>query len=67
MTARSEVLSNRTIRGEKALRVPWRFEPLHGIVNLSAILPSLGLVWHNHSCDAGEVINCVGSHRGRKA
>ena len=29
MTAWSEVLSNRTIRGEEALRVPWRLEPLH--------------------------------------
>jgi hypothetical protein len=29
MTAWSEVLDYRTIRGEEALRVPWRFEPLH--------------------------------------
>jgi hypothetical protein len=29
MTTWSEVLDYRTIRGEEALRVPWRLEPLH--------------------------------------
>jgi hypothetical protein len=35
MTSRSEVLGNRTIRGEKPLRMAGRFEPLHAILALT--------------------------------
>ena len=35
MPPRSEVLSNRTVRGEKPLRMTGRFEPLHALLALA--------------------------------
>ena len=35
MASRSEVLSDRTIRGEKPLGVPWRLKPLHASLPLA--------------------------------
>jgi hypothetical protein len=35
---RSEVLADGTIRGEKTLRVPWGFTPLHPLLSLAGRL-----------------------------
>jgi hypothetical protein len=38
MSSWSEVLGNRTVRGEETLRMPWRFEPLHVPFSLARVL-----------------------------